>query len=141
VAQPHLQIESAPSFADIRCLEDRLYEYNVARTGVDNGQWLAIFMRDGAQNIFAGLEGWTWCGSCYIRLVWVHEDLRGQGVGSALLQAAEQGARARGCQLMVLESFSFQAPGFYETLGYETWAILEDHPHHHRHHYLRKRLV
>jgi GNAT superfamily N-acetyltransferase len=94
----HFNLEADPTFADVRFLEDRLYEYNVEKTGADDGQWLAIFLRDAQQTIYAGLEGWTWCGSCYIRTVWVHQDWRGQGIGTKLLQAAEQEARRRGCQ-------------------------------------------
>ena len=105
----HLVVETEPTPEDIRFLGDRLYEYNVQQTGVDDGQWLAIFVRDAQQTIRAGVEGWTWCGSCYIRTVWIHEDFRRQGIGTKLLQAAEQEARARGCQQMVLTSFSFQA--------------------------------
>ena len=134
----HCSIEADPIFEDVRFLEDRLYEYNVEKTGVDDGQWLAIFLRDDQQTIQAGLSGWTWCGSCYISTVWVHKDLRGQGVGTKLLQAAEQEARRRGSQRIVLSSFSFQAPGFYQKLGYEVFAVLDEHPRSHQHYYLHK---
>ena len=137
----HLVVETEPAPEDVRFLEDRLYEYNVEQTGVNDGQWLAIFVRDEQRTIRAGAEGWTWCGSCYIRTVWVHQDLRGQGVGTRLLQAVEQEARTRGCLQIVLTSFSFQAPGFYQKLGYEVFAVLEDHPQHHQHDYWRKRLT
>ena len=70
-----------------------------------------------------------------------HTDLRGQGYGTQLLQAAEQAARTRGCHQVVLDSYSFQAPGFYQKHGYEVFAILEDHPRQHRNYYLRKRLT
>ena len=135
-----LTVETEPAMENVRFLEDRLYDYNVEQTGVDDGQWLAIFVRDNQQTIRAGIEGWTWGGSCYIRSVWVHQDLRGQGVGSKLLQTAEQEARNRGCQQIVLATFSFQAPGFYQKLGFGTFAVLEDHPRGHQHYYLRKRL-
>ena len=136
----HLTIEHHPAFEDMRFLEDRLYDYGVEQTGVDDGQWLAIFLRDAQQTIQAGLKGWTWCGSCYIQTVWVQKDLRGQGVGTQLVQAAEQEARRRGCDHMVLSSYSFQAPGFYQKLGYEVFAVLDEHPRHHRHYYFHKRL-
>jgi ribosomal protein S18 acetylase RimI-like enzyme len=77
----------------------------------------------------------------YISALWVDERLRGHGVGTQLLQAAEQAARARGCQHMSLDSYNFQAPGFYQKHGYEVFAVLEDHPRHHRNYYLRKRLT
>ncbi len=137
----HLAVEKDPDPADVRFLEERLYAYNVEQTGVDDGQWLAIFVRDAQQTIQAGVEGWTWCGSCYLRTVWVHKDRRGRGLGTQLLQAAEREARARGCQQIVLASFSFQAPQFYQKLGYEVWGILEDHPRGYQHVCLRKRFT
>jgi GNAT superfamily N-acetyltransferase len=135
---PHFRIEANPALEDIRFLEDRLYEYNVEKIGIDDGQWLTVFLRDEQQTIQAGLSGWTWCGSCYISAVWVHKDLRGQGMGTKLLQAAEQEARRRGSQHIVLSSFSFQAPGFYQKLGYEGFAVLDEHPRSHQHYYLHK---
>ena len=44
----------------------------------------------------------------------------------------------RGCQQMILTSYSFQAPGFYQQLGYEVFAVLDEHPRSHRDYYLRK---
>jgi len=134
----HVRIETHPTVEDVRFLEDRLYDYGVEQTGVDDGQWLAIFLRDDQQTIQAGLKGWTWCGSCYIQTVWVHHTLRGQGIGTQLLQAAEQEARRRGCQQMILTSYSFQAPGFYQKLGFEVFAVLDEHPRGHRDYYLHK---
>ena len=131
-------VETDPTVEDVRFLEDRLYAYGVEQTGVDDGQWLAMFLRDDHQTIYAGLKGWTWCGSCYIQTVWIHQDLRGKGLGTQLLQAAEHEARQRGCHHMVLGSYSFQAPDFYQKLGYEIFAVLEEHPRHHRHYGLHK---
>ena len=79
-------------------------------------------------------------GSCFIQDVWVHKDLRGQGYGTQRFHAAEQEACTRGCNHMILSSFSFQAPDFYQKLGYEVFAVLKDHPRHSCHYYLHKRL-
>jgi len=137
----HLIVENDPAREDVRYLAERLYDYNTEQTGVYDGQWLAIFVRDDQQTIRAGIEGWTWCGSCYINTLWGHQDGRGQGVGTKLLQAAEHEAITRGYQQIVLTSFSFQAPGFYQQHGYEVFAVLEDHPRGHCNYYLRKRLT
>lgn len=136
----HIKMESNPTLEDMDFLEERLYNYNVEQTGLDDGQTYAFFMRDDQQEIRAGVAGWMWGGSCYIRSLWVHKEWRGQRVGTKLMQSVEREALARGCQQIVLESFSFQAPGFYQKLGFETFAILEDHPRGHQHHYLRKQL-
>jgi GNAT superfamily N-acetyltransferase len=136
-----LIIESEPAAADIAFLDDRLYDYNVEQTGYSNGQRLAIFVRDAQQAIRAGLDGWTWGGSGEIRSLWVDAALRGQGVGAKLMQAAEHEARARGCTQLMLGSFSFQAPRFYQSLGYEVFAVLDDHPRGHQLYLLYKRLT
>jgi GNAT superfamily N-acetyltransferase len=136
----HIMMEVRPTLEDMQFLEDRLYDYNVEQTGIDDGQEFAFFVRDDHREIRAGVAGWMWGGSCYIRSFWVHQELRGQDLGTRLLQAVEREARKRGCQQIVLESFSFQAPGFYQKLGFETFAILDNHPRGHQHHYLRKGL-
>ena len=63
------------------------------------------------------------------------------GLWQQLLHAAGQEARTRGCHQIVLSSFSFQAPAFYQALGFEVCAALEEHPWGHQHYYLRKRLA
>jgi GNAT superfamily N-acetyltransferase len=136
-----LILDANPSFEDGEFLEEQLYHYNVEQTGYDDGNLLSIWIHNDANERLAGLHGWTWGGSCYIRDLWVHPDLRGQGYGTQLLQAAEQAARTRGCHHVVLESYSFQAPEFYQQHGYEVFAVLDDHPRGHRNYYLRKRLT
>ena len=66
----------------------------------------------------------------------MQKDLRGQGYGTKLLQAAEHEARIRGCHQVILDSYDFQASGFYQKLGYEVFAVLADHPRKHRNYYL-----
>jgi GNAT superfamily N-acetyltransferase len=136
-----VEIEGNPAYQDGKFLEDHLYAYNVEQTGYDDGTYLTLWVKNLAGERLAGLHGWTWGGSCYIQALWVHKALRGQGYGTQLLHAAEQEARTRGCQQIVLSSFSFQAPGFYRKWGFEVFAVLEDHPRGHQHYYLRKRLT
>jgi len=70
----------------------------------------------------------------------VREDFRKQGYGGALMESAESEAIARGCSLIVLDTHSFQAPRFYQRLGYEIIGSHPDYPRGHQKHYLRKRL-
>lgn len=69
----------------------------------------------------------------------MHELIRGQGVGRQLLGRAEAEAAARGCRNAHLDTFSFQARGFYESLGYEVFGALGDYPPGHSRYFLHKR--
>jgi GNAT superfamily N-acetyltransferase len=113
-----LRIEDDPRQAEVAALEEQLHRHNLAVTGCDDGRWLAIFVRDETGELMAGLHGWTWGRTGFVRTLWVREDLRGQGLGARLLGAAEREAVRRGCREMQLDTHSYQAPGFYRRLGY-----------------------
>ena len=138
---PELVVSPEPTPGEVQYLEDRLYEFNSAATGITGGDWLAIFVRDDDHRIVAGICGNTWGGCAEIRQFWVEESLRGQGLGTRLLEAAEREARQRGCRLMLLMTFSFQAPAFYAKQGFEVVAVVDDHPRGHKNMLLRKRLA
>jgi ribosomal protein S18 acetylase RimI-like enzyme len=138
---PPLIIETNPTPQDLQFLDDQINDYNMAQTGYYDFQWLAIFVHDSEQAIIAGITGFTWGGSCKINALWVQPNLRGQGVGKRLLETAEQEARARGCHVVVLESHSFQAPDFYQKLGYTVAGVRPDYPYGHADYFLYKRLA
>jgi ribosomal protein S18 acetylase RimI-like enzyme len=101
---------------------------------------MSFFIRDERAAIVAGLYGWTWGGACEIRDLWVRKDMRRRGYGKALVAAAEHEAIVRGCALMALDTHSFQAPAFYQRLGFEIIGSHQNYPHGHAKHYLRKML-
>ncbi|NOT57919.1 MAG: GNAT family N-acetyltransferase [Deltaproteobacteria bacterium] len=133
-------IDTEPTPNDVQYLEDRLYEFNTSVTGITDGAYLAIFVRDEQNRIVAGICGNTWGECCEIRQFWVEESRRKQGLGTELFEAAEQEARRRGCTRMLLMTFSFQAPAFYARHGFEVLAVVDDHPRGHRNFLLRKYL-
>lgn len=136
----HVLTKVVPSTEELDFMEDRLYEHNCALTGQSDGQLFGFFIRNEQQEIIAGITGWTWAQACQIQNLWVHASLRGQGYGWDLLESAEQEARARGCQVIMLDSYSFQAPGFYQKYGYELVYQLKDFPPGHQNNLLVKRL-
>ena len=109
-------------------LVQRIYEFNSKATGYFDGRLLGGSLRDDAGEVLAGFNGYTWGGSCEISNIWVHERHRGRGLGKRLLQVAEAEALRRGCEQVVLMTHSFQAPGFYERLGYERRCAIEGRP-------------
>jgi GNAT superfamily N-acetyltransferase len=112
-------------------LADRIYEFNAEATGYLDGRLLAGTVQDDAGEIIAGISGYTWGGCCEITNLWIHHRHRGRGLGKALLRAAESEAARRGCEQVVLLTHSFQAPAFYEHLGYERKYVIEGRPRGH----------
>ena len=133
-------IDTEPSPDEVQYLEDRIYEFNSTATGIADGEWLAIFVRDDEGRIVAGICGNTWGGCLEIRQFWVEEARRRRGLGTSLLASAEREARRRGCRQILLSTFTFQAPAFYARHGFEVVAVVDDHPRGHENLLLRKRL-
>jgi N-acetylglutamate synthase-like GNAT family acetyltransferase len=128
-----------PTADEVQYLEDRIYEFNSRATDIADGEPLAFFVRE-RDHIVAGICGNTWGGACELRQFWVDESQRHCGLGTKLFQAAEQEARRRGCTQIVLMTFSFQAPAFYERHGFEVVATIDDHPRGYRNLLMRKGL-
>lgn len=122
-------------------LGDGLYEFNSSTTGIDDGTLLNASIETDAGEIVAGISGHTWGECCEITRLWVDESLRGQGVGTKLMRAAEEEARHRGCTQIVLSTHSFQAPVFYEALGFERIATMPNYPKGYEQYWYRKSLV
>ena len=112
-------------------LVERIYEFNAHATGYHDGTLIGGRLRSESGEVIGAFNGHTWGGCCMVAHLWVHESRRGRGLGRALLQAAEAEAVRRGCPQIVLATQSFQAPGFYERLGYERQAVIRDQPEGH----------
>ena len=123
-----IQVTDHPNETDWQWLEDTINQFNVELTGYDDYRPLAIFLRDNAGAIMAGLTAFTWGGTLRILTLWVHENWRKQGYGTQLLTAAEEEAVARGCKQATVETHSFQAPQFYPARGYIACGVTEDYP-------------
>lgn len=99
-------------------LEHELHAFNEAATGhVERGEF-SVRVDDAEGRLVGGLTASTWGGLCAIELLWVREDSRTGGWGGKLLLATEAEAVRRGCDRVMVSSYTFQAPGFYERHGY-----------------------
>jgi len=101
---------------------------------------LRVFARDTDGSIIGGLLADTYWQYLEVHKLWVHEPHRNMGHASRLMKAAESEARQRGCKHAFLDTFSFQAPGFYLKLGYGEFGRLDGFSGKHERYYLRKRL-
>ena len=106
-----------------------LSAHNRQATGrTDAGLVLAVPLRDAEQRIVGGMWGSLWCGWLKLEFAFIPEHRRATGLGSRMLATIEAAAVARGASGMWMESFSFQAPGFYQKLGCRVVGVLEDRP-------------
>ena len=98
-----------------------------------------IVDKDG--NIIAGCTGYIYpWGVMYIDDMWVDEKYRRQELGSNVLQAVEKAAEEKGCYVITLGTWDFQAKPYYLKHGYTVFAIKKDCPKGHEDYELYKRL-
>jgi ribosomal protein S18 acetylase RimI-like enzyme len=114
--------------------------FNIETTGIRDVREVLVTETGDDGELLGGLYGWTWGGTCWIQALWVRADMRTRGLGSRLLQAAEEHARHDGCLQLALDTHSFQAPDFYARHGFEVMGTLPDYPAGHAHLLMRKRL-
>ena len=105
-----------------------LAAYNTQQTGTSDHRPLVVTLLDDTGQVVGGLCGRTGFGWLFVDLLFVPESLRGKGIGADLLARAENEAVARGCHSAWLDTFEFQARGFYERLGYSCFGQLSDYP-------------
>lgn len=117
-----------------------LVEYNESKAGPSGYRPLVIELRDGAGAVVGGLWGATGYGWLFTQLLAVPQPSRGQGLGRRILALAESEALKRGCHAAWLDTFEFQAKGFYERVGYSCFASLPDYPKGSARYFLRKDL-
>jgi ribosomal protein S18 acetylase RimI-like enzyme len=79
---------------------------------------LACLARNTAGQMVGGAVGRTWGGCGELQQLWVDPAWRRRGIGAALVRAFEARAEQRGVRTVYLDTFSFQAPGLYRSLGY-----------------------
>ena len=141
MALPSIEVQCGDCPSLEQFLAARIYEYNATATGYFDGEAFGATHKDPSGAIVAGIAGYTWGGCCFVSYLWVADGIRRSGLGRALLMAAEDHAISKGCSIALLSSHSFQAPRFYERLGYEERAVIEDHPPGHSNVFYAKRLA
>jgi len=117
-----------------------LVAYNQDKAGTSDYRALVVTLTDLEGKVIGGLWGRTAYSWLFVELLFVPEHLRGRGLGKTLLQQAEQEASKRGCRNAWLDTYEFQARGFYEHLGYRCFGELPDYPPGFSRYFLTKRL-
>lgn len=141
---PKITLTDAPTPEMWKAIVDPLVEFNGRRTGSPEmyHPLVILLSRPESDEILGGLYGSTLFSYLRVDLLFVPESMRGLGIGSRLMAQAEAEAEAmrRGCRAASLDTYSFQARGFYERLGYSVFGTLDDCPPGHSRFYLTKPL-
>ena len=117
-----------------------LKSYNLSNREASENIPLGVYYEDESERKLAGLTGETFGNWLCINYLFVAENLRNKGIGTKIVLSAEDEARKRNCKYVFVDTFSFQAPKFYEKLGYKEVFSLNEYPYTGKRHYYIKKL-
>ena len=118
-SQFQISVHSQAPAEAVAIVDAGLDAYNIAGAPLGDVQSLHVIAQDAVGTVVGGAIGRTWGECCELQQLWVLAESRSAGIGSQLMDAFEQNAHSRGCRLVYLDTFSFQAPNFYQARGYE----------------------
>jgi GNAT superfamily N-acetyltransferase len=119
---------------------EHLKAFNVSVIGEYRFDPVWLVHRGKNDDVLGGVVGEIVFGWLNISVLWVADNHRGTGLGSALLKAAEQLALERGARHVQLDTFDWQAADFYMKRGYTEFARLNDCPPGRERAFMRKQL-
>jgi GNAT superfamily N-acetyltransferase len=129
---------------DLRVIEDGLVKYNASRVPfIQEPAFIPVnrVIKGIDGEVIAGINSIIYCwDSMYIDILWVNEMFRKEGYGSVLLNEVEKIAKEKGCKLVHLDTFDFQAKDFYLKHGYTVFGVLDDCPTEHKRYYMKKNI-
>jgi GNAT superfamily N-acetyltransferase len=118
-------IEAPPKKATLADLGAGLKAYNERFTGPSEAAEFVVTARDANGRFLGGVYCDLYWNALFVKWVWLDEKVRKTGLGTKLLAEAETEGRRRGATMSHLDTFSFQARGFYEKLGYRVFGTLD----------------
>lgn len=123
-------------------VDNGIVDYNLSKVPFTQDPSFASINRvikDAKGEVLAGINTLMYCWNClYLDVLWVKEEHRKAGYGTALLNEIEKIAEEKGCHLIHLDTFDFQAKDFYMRRGYEVYGVLDDCPKGHKRYYMKK---
>jgi len=122
------ELISCPSKDEMRIVYHGLHSHCVAHVGTGDdylGAPVRLALRDKKGELAGGLSAATPARVLAIEEIWIADQFRGQGYGRQLIEAAEKTARSLGCMAVQGTCFSFQTPGFFRAVGYESFGRVD----------------
>jgi GNAT superfamily N-acetyltransferase len=135
VNSSHSTVE--PTYSDSPTQEEasfvhrKLEEYNRAQTSGEYdepGIEIGLVLKSPEGTVVGGITAGTMLRVMYLEALWVAKEYRKKGHGSRLVLQAERIGFEKGCMAVQTQSFSFQAPGFYQKIGYHVLGIYDGYP-------------
>ena len=124
----NIEVLENPEQELIDLLEKKIADFNWANWEVSERRPLAIQIKNDAGEVIAGAAARTFGDWLLLNTLWVSQELRGQDVGSQILNKIEQAGKKRGCSKCLLDTLNFQAMPFYEKHGYKVQWVQEGYP-------------
>ena len=125
----HITRHDDPPAEAAALIDAGLAAYNEAAAPLHEVRPLCCVARSDEGAVLGGAIGRSWGPCCELQQLWVHPAQRRQGIGRGLVRAFEDLGRRRGCSVFYLETFDFQAPALYRSLGYEVVHAHAVYPH------------
>lgn len=96
-----------------------LKSFNLKHFPDEEMQSLACVAEDPGGNFLGGLTGQIFTNTLFVEFLWLDDSNRSAGIGSKLMAEVEQQAKQLGVTDIYLDTYTFQAPGFYAKLSFE----------------------
>lgn len=90
-------------------------------------------------NVIGGALGTIIFGWYHLTDFCINEQYRNKGLGSKVIKKIEEFAKENNALGVKIDSWNFQAPKFYQKLGYTVWGEFKDCPPGTVHYYLYKK--
>ena len=135
----HIRLEDTES-KKAQKIGELVRSYNRSKREAAESEPLNLYVEDDSGELLAGLVAEIFGNWLEIEYLFVKEELRGQGIGSQLLQQVESEAKKRNCRYVFVNTYQFQAPAFYQKYGYQEVFTLKDYPCTGQRHYYQKDL-
>lgn len=113
-----IKFEINPADEDVQMVHNGLVVYNEQALGTADSENFACFIRNAAGQVEGGATGWYYGQMAMVRLFWVDEKLRGQGVGRRIFEKLEIELKSKNICEIHLDTYSVQAPEFYKKIGF-----------------------
>lgn len=118
-----------PKLKDYKILVDGMLKYHAQKGHPRKSEQINIFLKDKYKRVIGGAIATVLWNGIQINSLWIDESIRNNGLGTKLVKLIENEGKIRGCTFAYTDTFTWQAPAFYEKLGYKQYGILNDFPH------------